>query len=284
MIRICYLLAVVLIAGCDTTYRGFDSLSNGWYSRLDRLGDCEGSGGEADFSLISFQLRGARSDREAGPWRIYSGNLKHVRNGDSGLQLADLIAQMECGEGITLGLSWDAVLRQWIGAYIDSTLFERHDGVFLSLRLERVFTTDSWKHYLQAAAQQGELEEAEAIELSLIDESYPVERHGKLYLVRERESEGDSIFAGREVHIRYTTGLLNGQRLDSLTEMVFPFGKPGQLIPGLQYGLSFLREGERARVLMPSFLAFGEGGSSTGIVPRNTPVQFDVEVVRVGSD
>jgi FKBP-type peptidyl-prolyl cis-trans isomerase len=42
-----------------------------------------------------------------------------------------------------------------------------------------------------------------------------------------------------------------------------------------------LREGEHSCIYMPSELAFGEGGSSTGIVPANTPIYFDVQVLDV---
>jgi peptidylprolyl isomerase len=60
-----------------------------------------------------------------------------------------------------------------------------------------------------------------------------------------------------------------------------PFGKPGQLIPGLQYGLSLMKSGERALIFMPSALAFGEDGSNTGIIPPRTPIYFDVNVIEV---
>jgi len=53
------------------------------------------------------------------------------------------------------------------------------------------------------------------------------------------------------------------------------------MIPGMQYGISLMRAGERALVYMPSSLAFGEDGSQTGIIPPKTPIYFDINVLEV---
>jgi peptidylprolyl isomerase len=63
--------------------------------------------------------------------------------------------------------------------------------------------------------------------------------------------------------------------------MALNFGKPGQLVQGMQYALSLMKAGERALVYMPSELAFGESGSSTGIIPPKTPIYFDINVLQV---
>jgi peptidylprolyl isomerase len=49
----------------------------------------------------------------------------------------------------------------------------------------------------------------------------------------------------------------------------------------MQYALSLMKAGERALVYMPSELAFGESGSSTGIIPPKTPIYFDINVLQV---
>lgn len=277
-----WMLLLLWLSSCDTTWKGFEALPNGWHHRLDHLGRCEGNVGTADYILFQFEISRLADGKSSGQSQIFTGSLSPDSANRQSLSLSHLVSEMECGEGITIGLPWRELKNEWLGPYIDPETFEDDDVVRLSIGVEKVFTTDSYRAYLQSAAQQGEMDEVEAIELFLLGEEREVERHGKLYMVRNNRTEGDLIRDGVEVHIRYQTHLLSGVNLDSITEMIFPFGKPGQLIPGLQYGLSFLKEGESARILMPSFLAFGEHGSSTGIVPRNTPVFFDVELVRVG--
>ena len=42
-----------------------------------------------------------------------------------------------------------------------------------------------------------------------------------------------------------------------------------------------MREGEKAKIIIPSQLAFGENGSSTGIVPPYTSVIYEVTMLKV---
>jgi FKBP-type peptidyl-prolyl cis-trans isomerase FkpA len=39
--------------------------------------------------------------------------------------------------------------------------------------------------------------------------------------------------------------------------------------------------GEKSLFIIPSHMAFGQEGSSTGIVPAFTPVIFEVEIIEV---
>jgi FKBP-type peptidyl-prolyl cis-trans isomerase len=282
-------LFVVLIAcavscawwSCNPVWKGFDALDEGWYYRLDRLGDCEGKADTSAYYLYEFEVKGVQAGQTSGLFEVYSGQFPENDSNKYSQRVYDLLLGMECGSKITVGMPLEDYTRQWLSAFTTMLDLSGNDDVYLQATLLRVFSEDSFREYLQSAAQQGELEEHTAIELALMNASDSLEQHGKLYIQRHVHGSGDSIANGREVHIRYHTFLLNGIQLDSITEMVFPFGKPGQLIPGLQYGLSFMHEGDSATVFMPSFLAFGEDGSSTGIVPPHTPVYFEVKVLNV---
>ena len=61
----------------------------------------------------------------------------------------------------------------------------------------------------------------------------------------------------------------------------FVYGQKWQVIPGLEEAIGMMYPGERALFIIPSNLAFGQGGSSTGIVPAFTSVIFEVEIVEV---
>lgn len=142
--------------------------------------------------------------------------------------------------------------------------------------------SDSLRNYLQTCAQTGAMEETEAIRNWQVTCECDVWKEvNDLSFAYFNQTEGDSIKSGKEVLIRYNTHLLNGLKLDSITEMKFTFGKPGQLIQGFQWGLAKLKEGEHAYIFMPSIWAFGEDGIPDGPVPPRTPVYIDVEVVEV---
>lgn len=157
---------------------------------------------------------------------------------------------------------------------------ERFSAV--EVKMEKRFSDeDNICSFFMHQAQEAMIPELDAIKLcqSTMDKEW--EDFGQISMAWVRKTEGDSIKTGREISIEYNTFWLNGIRKDSLTSMTLPFGKPGQLVPGLQYGLSLMKSGERALIFMPSALAFGEDGSNTGIIPARTPIYFDVNVIEV---
>jgi FKBP-type peptidyl-prolyl cis-trans isomerase len=52
-----------------------------------------------------------------------------------------------------------------------------------------------------------------------------------------------------------------------------------QLISGFKYGVSLMRKGGKAKLILPSYLAYDEDGS--GIIPPYTTLVFEIELVNV---
>lgn len=55
----------------------------------------------------------------------------------------------------------------------------------------------------------------------------------------------------------------------------------GNVIQGWHQGFALMRKGEKAILLIPSYLGYGTQGAGNGIIPPNTPLRFDVELVDV---
>ena len=89
---------------------------------------------------------------------------------------------------------------------------------------------------------------------------------------------------GQSVSVHYTGMLLDGTVFDSSYErkepITFPIGI-GQVIPGWDEGILLLKEGEKARFVIPSHLAYGSRGAG-GVIPPNATLIFDVELVKIG--
>ncbi|GAB4047479.1 FKBP-type peptidyl-prolyl cis-trans isomerase [Spirosoma litoris] len=69
----------------------------------------------------------------------------------------------------------------------------------------------------------------------------------------------------------------------SKNPLFIPF-KKGILKAGVEEGLLLMHEGDKAVLLMPSILAFGEAGSSDGVVPGSTPVRYDITLNRARTE
>jgi len=106
-----------------------------------------------------------------------------------------------------------------------------------------------------------------------------------IYFVRLDPGSGKAVKPGDIVELNYEGRFLDGDMFDSTYErnetFRFVFGHEYQLIKGLEIVVGRMREGERARVLIPSLYAYGQHGSSTGIVPPFTPMVYEVEIVSV---
>lgn len=140
-------------------------------------------------------------------------------------------------------------------------------------------------HFLATSAAEGLRSEEECMDLFTAlfpDLEWMV--FNDLRLGFKTRSAGDSVLADRTIRIAYNTFLLGGEQLDSLTEMEFPFGKSGQLLPAMQWGLSKMRAGEEALILTPSQWAFGQEGAPNHKIPAHTPLYWNVKVLDVLRD
>ena len=87
--------------------------------------------------------------------------------------------------------------------------------------------------------------------------------------------------AGNVVTVHYTGFLPDGSRFDSSRDRGKPFKfKLGaeQVIPGLDLGVAQLSIGERAKLTIPSHLAYGDRGFP-GLIPGKSELIFDIVLI-----
>ena len=117
-----------------------------------------------------------------------------------------------------------------------------------------------------------------------------------LHYVIEEEGDGPEVNQGDTVAVNYTGYVLDGTVFDTSLEEVarannkFMEGRPyepiefqvgtGRVIPGWDEGLQHLRKGSKAKLLIPSTLAYGNQQVSPEI-KANSVLIFDVEVTDV---
>ena len=98
-----------------------------------------------------------------------------------------------------------------------------------------------------------------------------------------QEGTGQQPVDGQTVSVHYKGQLLDGTVFDSSYKrqkpLDFVLGK-GQVIPGWDEGVSLLKVGDKARLVIPSDLAYGSRGAG-GVIPPNAALIFDLELVSV---
>ncbi|WP_111708661.1 peptidylprolyl isomerase [Lutibacter citreus] len=96
-------------------------------------------------------------------------------------------------------------------------------------------------------------------------------------------AEGKPATKGSKVSVHYKGQLVDGQVFDSSYQRKEPIDFTigvGQVIPGWDEGIQLLKVGEKARLVIPSNLAYGSQGAG-GVIPPDATLIFDVELVGV---
>ena len=143
----------------------------------------------------------------------------------------------------------------------------------------------SFNDFNESAIQrEKEIEENNLKNLNNISKGFEVTTSGLRYKITDK-GNGNSAVVGKNVKVHYKGQLIDGTVFDSSFKrnepIEFTLGI-GQVIKGWDEGLALLSEGDKARFIIPSDLAYGEAGAG-GVIPPNANLIFDVELVSVAN-
>jgi FKBP-type peptidyl-prolyl cis-trans isomerase len=143
----------------------------------------------------------------------------------------------------------------------------------------------SFNNFNESAIQrEKEIKENNLKNLNDISKGFEITNSGLRYKITDK-GNGSSAIVGKNVKVHYKGQLIDGTVFDSSFKrnepIEFTLGI-GQVIKGWDEGLALLSEGDKARFIIPSDLAYGEAGAG-GVIPPNANLIFDVELVSVSN-
>ena len=93
---------------------------------------------------------------------------------------------------------------------------------------------------------------------------------------------GDSPQHGQTVVVHYTGWLTNGKKFDSSLDRGQPFEFQigvGQVIKGWDQGVMTMKVGGKRKLTIPPELAYGDRDVGGGLIPSNSTLIFEVELL-----
>lgn len=284
-------LLAIAVAGCfnENKWPGYSVTASGLHYKLHKFGDGSRMPLEGEFLVLRMAYR---TEKDSVFIDTYSSShdgritVPFTRAPFLG-SFEEGIAMLHEGDSATFIVSADSLFRKVFR--VPMPFFVREgDMVKVDVKLEKIL---SEKEYIQQQEKASAAEEDRDMEEQKLLMSYVQEHHHGLapldngiYYIPLKEGEGAIAERGKTVIISYKGSFLNGKQFDATSgksPLEFTVGEQGQVIKGLERGICLMREGGKAKFILPSQLAYGATGSSTGIVPPYTSVVYEVELHKV---
>lgn len=199
----------------------------------------------------------------------------YIQKNDTGI--AELLGLMAMGDSAT------AILKGFNGYG-----FQTADSVKISIKLHQHTPYRQWLFYQKYPELEYDLEMSEQLLLTKILNGYPqdsIEYIGGVFLIHQIVGSGPYPVKGDEVILESIGRTSKGNIIESSKDRGLAFsyvlGHQDQVLEGFDYGVRHLKKGGMATFIIPSKLAFGSKGSSTGIVKPYETIIYEVEMLQI---
>lgn len=172
------------------------------------------------------------------------------------------------------------------------------DKVYIYLSIMQIISSHEMTAYEKKQTLKREKEEETLTDYVLNHYARAEKKESGLFFLLNKEGSGKKAEYGKRIFVYYavtdTAGKLYDTNIkeiakqhsvEALNKVYKPFDfllGDDALIAGWSEGVSYMKEGDRATLIIPSYLAYGELGF--GIIPPDTPLIFDVSVVKIEDD
>ena len=279
------LFAFLFLAGCSqhSKYPGFSRGKEGVYFQLHKIGE---SSREAMYSdYITADIQYATMDDSV----FFEGRRKLQLNKSGAKGSVEACFRMLAeGESATFIISADEFFTKSLETSLPD-YFNPGDMMKIKLDIIDIQTQREYEQekeaFLNWIEDFGDYEKV-ILQQFLKEEKLPVQpTKSGLYYLCLKEGSGKKVEKGDTVTVNYEGQFLNGKFFDSTVRRKQPFqfvyGTEWQVVDGLEEAIGMMKEGEKSLFILPSNLAFGTEGSSTGIVPPFTSLIFEVELLSI---
>jgi peptidylprolyl isomerase len=269
------LIGTILICSCERGYKGYEKSNTGLYYRFHVENPTNHVPENNEIISMTMSIRTEKDSIIQAPRHFLTAMQSPKYKGD----IYDAISMMHEGDSATFIIN----ARQYYTTYNYGQVpdFARNEKTMLwvTIKIDSVLTFEQY----QLAVTRAKLEQEKTLIEQYLQEhnleASPLENG--MYYIETKKGNGASPQTGQTCVMNYTGTFLNGDIFDTSVgrgPFEFPLGM-GRVIQGWDLGVAMMREGGKAILVLPSYLAYGERGAGT--IPPNTPLVFEVELLNV---
>lgn len=285
------LLVAILLYSCDSfsPYKGYTQTDTGLYYKLQMIGDGKRKPSIGDFLQLIITYK---TEKDSVFLDSYSSNdmgmviLPFNHSSFEG-SFEEGLGIMNEGDSVSFIVDAENLFFKFFKTRLPLFL-SRGSVVKMDVKLHRILDQKQYAAELEKYEQiveDRDIEEQRRMHTFL--DTVPVKfvSLNELYYFPIKQGVGGNPEKGDLIKVHFTGSFLNGKIFESTYDrrqpMEYTWGEQEQVIRGLEIAISLLNEGAKGKFIIPSHLAYGEAGSSTGIIPPYTTVLYEVELLNL---
>ena len=272
-----FLLLAVIAHSCNMEkYDGYTPIGKNMHFLLYSFSENSRKPGDSDIVTYHMKVFGSEHQVVFSSYEIFpKGMTSLVENSGNGwVALGSPLMNMEEGDSASFIFE-----NPEFAIHEDLRKLLLSEALRVDVKLIKVRSKKEYADEIVRLNEMGDVDESILIKNFIKENGLPEDTSGSGIHVRSiRDGHGEFPSPGDQIKIRYTGTFLGGELFDK-GEMLFSWGDEMQVIRGLELALSGMRKGSQAKIIIPSYLAYGEKGSTNGVVPPGTPVVYEVEIL-----
>lgn len=278
-----YIFVLLLLTSCSNLPEGFEDAGNDVGKQLLGFGDGHTKVGQSTFSQIV--ITASRNGVVEDYWtmsEVFPLDQPFQKGSFEDIYLGQLVENDSVRWVVPYGVFRNSIFNEY---EVDHYTLSDTSRIFILSSIRQVMDEQTYFKSREKAIRERRMEEQQHILSEFKRRGIAADM--KEYLgTWQRDLEvgkGEAVTAGMDLILGFHGYFLNDSLFDSATDsaswIYFQYGKPDQVIRGLEIGVSSMNIGGKKELWLTSDLAFGERGSGKGIVPPNTPVRFEIELL-----
>ncbi len=284
MTRVIFLIIILVVISCNSGE--YSDLAGKIEKQLVAFGEGHTAVSEAKYLDLEYVI--SKADFENSVQysnQLFLSDFHPSIFGTSNFQTD--FSKLRSGDSVIYRLPYSVIKDQILDEFSTNEILLADTAlVMIHLLVNLAMTEEEFLDFTQKQVKEGLEEEMTLINNYLSNKNLTdrVIQKGDLHYLKTSETNATKVNIGNDIAIAYTCSFLNDEvfdRIPSDSPLYISLGSPDQVVPGMESVIKELREGETARVIIPSYLAFGMNGSTDGKVPPKTPIIVDVQLVEI---